>query len=353
MRLLPLGALALMLVGCSSPELQTTSVDVERALEAAQDPWAAPSSVTFPSQEYGGANVLRDAGSRTTSYPGLGARTIAQIEIAAALDAGWTLASVACAEEPRFTAALTKGDDLDQAALATLIVDEPAATVLLEVPHHLDGSWPSTTPTDLDESCLAGGPTNEPPTDLPFDPYPGDGASPSLDDYEPWQRATLSDAEAELGAQVVADPFLTDLGAELGVPDLRAGDNWRSGLGTRGVARSRHDSTRASVADALQRSGWTATWVSCGGDLPTSATARLPVEGGTVVARLTSTTPGRVDVRVTIGVPETPLSWPTVDEAPALADSRCLGTGDLGSGLILEGVPVAIPDRLHPFLAGD
>ena len=40
----------------------------------------------FPSQEYGGANVLRDAGSRSTDYPGLAAAKVARLEIAAALD---------------------------------------------------------------------------------------------------------------------------------------------------------------------------------------------------------------------------------------------------------------------------
>jgi hypothetical protein len=79
----------------------------------------------------------------------------------------------------------------------------------------------------------------------------------------------------------------------------------------------------------------------------------VPVEGGTVVARLTSTTPGEVDIRITTGVPEAPLSWPTVDGVPELVDSRCLGTGDLGPGLTLEGMPVAVPDRLDPYLVSD
>lgn len=352
-RILPLAVLALALVGCSSPELQTTDLDVERAFNAARDPWAAPETVVFPSQEYGGANVLRDAGSRTTAYPGVAPRKIARLEIDAALAAGWTVASVACADRPLVTAALTKGEDLDDSALAILSVDGPEALVSLHVPHHLDGSWPATTSVSLDETCLSGGAANESPTDLPFEPFSGDGASPPLDDFEPWQRDTLNDTEFELVARVAADPFIVEIGAEVLEPDLRTGDNWRSGVGASAVVKAASDSTRASVTDVLARSGWTGTWVSCGAHLPTSATARLPVEGGTVVARLTSTTPGEVDIDLSIGVPEAPLSWPTVNDVPALADSRCLGTGDLGSGLTLEGVPVAVPDRIHPYLLSE
>lgn len=355
MRLLPPTALALTLAlaGCSttSTELQTTEVDVERAFTAARDPWAAPSNVVFPSQEYGGANVLRDAGSRSTSYPELGARRIALLEIGAALDHGWTLASLTCLQGPIFIASLTKGDDLDDSSLAVLHVERPEARVSLHVPHHLDGSWPTTTPVTLDDTCLGGGAGNEPPTDLPFDPYPGDGGSPPLEDFEPWQRDGLSEDESELVARVAADPFVAEVGAEIREPELRTGDNWRSGVVTGAVVSASVDSTRASVADVLARSGWTATWVSCGDGMPTTATARLPVDGGTVVARLTSTVPGEVDITITIGVPEAPLSWPSVDDVPALADSQCLGADDLKVGLTLEGVPVAVPDRLHPYLA--
>lgn len=351
-RALPLAALLLALAACStsSPELQTTGVDVDRAFTAARDPWAAPTSVVFPSQEYGGANVLRDAGSRTTTYPGLAAAKVARLEIDSALDAGWTLGSVECAESPRFTAALTRGDSLSDSALAVLGVDDGEANVALSVPHHLDGSWPSTTPIDLDQTCLAGGPANEPVATLPFEPYPGDDDSPGRDDFEPWQRDRLSGAEAALTAAVGADPFVEEIGAEVVEPDLRTGDNWRSGLGAGAVVPATGDTTRASMADVLDRSGWTATWVSCGDDLPTAATALLPINTATVVARLTSTTPGTVEIAITVGVPEAPLTWPSVDDVPALTGSRCLGTGAVGPGLTLEGVPVAVPRRIHPYL---
>lgn len=351
-RALPLAASLLALAACStsSPELQTTGVDVDRAFTAASDPWAAPTSVVFPSQEYGGANVLRDAGSRTTTYPGLGARKIALLEVDAALNAGWTLASVGCEEGPVLTASLTRGKDLDDSALARLSVDGPEAQVSLHVPHHLDGSWPSTTPIDLDQTCLAGGPANEPVAKLPFEPYPGDDDSPGPDDFEPWQRDRLSGAEAALTAAVGADPFVEKIGAEVVEPDLRTGDNWRTGLGAAAVVPATGETTRASMADVLARSGWTATWASCGDNLPTSATAVLAIDTATVVARLTSTAPGTVEIDVTMGVPEAPLSWPSVDDVPALTDSQCLGTGDLGTGLTLEGVPVAVPHRIHPYL---
>ncbi|MEO5665842.1 MAG: hypothetical protein ABIR39_21445 [Nocardioides sp.] len=354
MRFLPLAGLALLLAGCSSTstELQTTGVDVERAFNASRDPWAAPTGLTFPSQEYGGANVLRDAGSRSTEYPGLAPAKVARLEIAAALESGWTLASVACAEDPRYTAVLTKGEDLDDSVLAELTVEGPAAGVSLQVPHHLDGSWPSTTPVALDETCLAAGQLNEPPTDLPFDPYPGDGASPSLDDFDPWQRDSLSDEENALMEQILADPLLAAAGAGINVTELglRTGDTWRAALTGGASVEVQAASTRAAVSQVVEDSDWVLTWAACGAGRQTEATLRIPVEGGTITARLTSTRRDTVEVSLGLPVPEAPLTYAQIEDVPALESSRCLGSEPLGSKVLLEGIPVALPNRLHPYL---
>lgn len=354
-RALPLAALLVALAACSAPELQTTGVDVDRAFRAAQDPWAAPQSVDFPTQMYGSADPLRDAGSRSVTYSGVGAPEIARIEITAAQESGWTLASVECAEEPRFTIALTRGDaDLDQAALALLSVDKHAADVRLLVPHHGDGSWPQTSAVELAETCIEGGPLNEAPASLPFGLLPGDGASPPLEDFEPWQRDTVSDDERAVVDEVLADPLLAGIDlddpVEVAEMSLDTGDNWRQGLSTGTTIRSEARTTREAVAEVVNESDWILTWARCDEWSGTQATARIPVARGTVTAFLSSTNPGMVSVSVTLPVPEAPLTYPQVEEVPALRSSRCLGTGDLGPGVTLEGIPVALPRRLHPYL---
>ena len=80
---------------------------------------------------------------------------------------------MACADDPRYTAVLTKGEDLDDSVLAELTVDGATAAVSLHVPHHLDGSWPTTTPVALDETCLAAGRLNEPPDGPALRPVSG------------------------------------------------------------------------------------------------------------------------------------------------------------------------------------
>lgn len=344
--------------GCTSPELQTTRVDVERTFAAAGDPWAAPTTLSFPSQMYGGSNVLRQAGARETRYPGHGDRQVAQLEVAAARSEGWSLVAATCGDgEPSVSLVLSKGDGLADGALAEVEVRDGEARVVLQVPHHRDGSWPSHPALTPASTCLGGGQVDQPPVRLPFEPHPGDGAEPSLEDFEPWQRDSLSREERAFREDLMAEPFVASLDLDLLDVSLDTGDNWRhDGSGTVSLP-GRAATTRASVAaQVAAMPGWQATWASCGRGLPASASLMREVDGTVVTVRLTSSTADEIEVLLGLPIPEVPSLDKYLDDTPALADSRCLAEttreAALPEGLLVEGTPVALPGSLHPYLGG-
>lgn len=340
--------------GCSPGiDRQTTDLDVDRAFRAAQDPWAAPESLTFPTGVYGGNDLLREIGGRAARYPGTRGHEAIVVEVRAAVTTGWRLVGAECASARQAVAVVARGDSLDDGSITTLTSDGPLVTLGTSVPHHLDGSWPALPAVALDQSCLAGGSAETPlPDDLPFGPLPGEDAEPSLEDFEPWQRDTISDDELALVDEVVADPLLADAGVETSISNtetsLRTGDTWRSAVTGEARLTSPANTTRQSLAEVINDSRWVLTWVKCGDGIATEATVRVPAQGGTVTARLRSQTPGEVTVSLGLLVPEAPLTYAQVEDVPALETSRCLGAASLGAALVVEGTPVALPSRLHP-----
>lgn len=350
-------AVVVLATGCAPAEdRQTTDLDVDRAFRAAQDPWAAPAGISFPTGVYGGNDLLREIGGRGARHPGLPGHGAVELEVRAAIAAGWKLVGAECASNRAAVAAVARGTSLDDAMITTLTSDGPEVILTTSVPHHLDGSWPALPAVRLEESCLVGGNAQTPlPDDLPFGPLPGDDAGPSFEDFEPWQRDTISDEERALVDEVLADPLLSAAGVAVSVDYaadyLRTGDNWREALTGDATIASEASSTRESVAEVVKDSGWVLTWARCGDGIATEATVRIPAEGGTVTAHLRSQVPGEVTIFLGLPVPEAPLTYPQVDDVAVLETSQCLGSAPLGTGVVIEGTPVALPSRLHPYLA--
>src|SRR5690606_30432648 len=121
------------------------------------------------------------------------------------------------------------------------------------VPHHLDGSWPEATPVELSETCVAGGTVDAPAPEPPFDPYPGDGGEPPLEEFEPWQRDELDDEETALREAVMTDPFVSGLGVDLLDVRLDTGDNRRHSGNVEATVIARGATPRESVVDVISR----------------------------------------------------------------------------------------------------
>ena len=340
--------LGLLLAGCAhDPAGLPTTVDLERAERVWSDPWVAPDDASVPGVSWGAPDgfVSRSAGRRSTEYRG-GTPTDALVrEVTAATTAGWSLAGATCGAKP--SASLTRGDGLEDGAVAVVTAEELRPVIAVEVtaavPHHLDGDWPVTaTGLDLADTCLGGGAETgrslgELSDGEPVDP-PEDPEQPDSDE---WQRDSPTDDEQALYDAVNADPWVQGLGLRID-PTLRADDARRHAPGGELSLRGQ------TVADVLaDMEGWELTWMSCGRGRATEATARLTTDAGVAVTRLTELR-GATDVGIRLPIPETPdPEW--VAEVPVLEEPTCLSSPPTDDSVVLEGVPVALLGQSQPF----
>lgn len=357
---------ALVLASCSSApgSHYTTEVDAERARAAWTDPWAAPSSVALPGVVYGSNGLLdREVGERTTAYPRLRTAEALALEVGAAGEHGWALVAVDCGAG---TAVLTRGDSVDDGVLARVAAvpsgDGTGSEVGVElsVAHHLDGAWPALPPVSASRTCLGGAPERPAPAavaeaveDLDAGPLPGPDRVGDVDDDpdHEWDRDQLTDAEQAL-ADVLADDPWVRADRPWGGPDLDEGDASRSAQQvewTGGTERAGRDPRLVLRAALTGADGWEPTYAACSADGPAVATLRRVVGGTAAVARVEAVGDGTWTARVVMPVPEGPdPGW--VADVPVLSGRTCLGGAPLGDGLTIEGVPVALPTSLTPYV---
>lgn len=352
---------AVLLGGCSlsgeGDELATSELDLERAQRAWQDPWLAPTQATAPTFRYGSdGQVDRSAGSREAGSARTPQRA-ARLEIEAAQRLGWELVGARCAAG-EMTAWLARGDTLDDLAVGVVSATRDTAstqprtlvTVTGLVPHHADGSAPETRPAlAVRQTCIGGGGEDGSPLLDDLEPRAGDDAEAGPEDFEGWQSEELSDDEGALIEAVAADPWLRSVHGRLSEPDLRTGDNRRSGAVAAGQLP-----VRGSVAATLARTvramdGWDLTWAACTADY-TLAALRLVTPHGVATAHVEASPriPGQLEWTVRLPAAGTPPSdW--VADAPALDSSRCLDPTTAAQGsLVIEGQPVSVPFRVQP-----
>lgn len=352
---------AVLLSSCSlsgeGDELATSEIDLERAQRVWQDPWLAPTQATAPTFRYGSDDqVDRSAGSREAGSARTPQRA-ATLEIQAAGRLGWELVGARCAAGD-VTAWLARGDTLDDLAVGVVSATRDGAssqpwtlvTVTGLVPHHADGSAPDPGPAlAVRQTCIGGGSADGSPLLEDEEPRDGDDAEAGPEELDGWQDDELSDDESSLIEAVGADPWLRSVGGTLSDPDLRTGDNRRSGAFAAGQLPVR-GSAAATLARTVAAMGdWDLTWAACTTDY-TLAALRLVTPHGVATAHVevSRRIPGQLEWTVRLPAAETPSSdWAA--DVPELESSICLDPATAPPGsLMIEGQPVSVPFRVQP-----
>lgn len=201
------------------------------------------------------------------------------------------------------------------------------------------------------QTCIGGGSEDGSPLLEDQEPRDGDDAQAGPEDFEGWQDDGLSDAERSLIQAVEDDPWLRSVGGTLSEPDLRTGDNRRSGAFAAGQLPVR-GSVAATLARTVRAMGdWDLTWAACTTDY-TLAALRLVTPQGVATAHVevSRRIPGQLEWTVRLPAAETSSSRWAAD-VPTLESSRCLGPAPAPHGLVIEGQPVSVPFRVQPMPA--
>lgn len=337
---------ACLLAGCSrGAEGLPTGLDFQRAQTVWSDPWLAPDRALVPEAGWGSPDgyVRREAGTRTTAYRGGTPEAVLSREVAAALARGWVLTGATCTDQ--HAVSLARGDGLDSGATAVAVATREGraleVVVTGSVPHHLDGSWPAPgAELDPADTCLKGGPDTELVDVSLSEPF---GEVQDTDGTESeWQRDEGGPEQAQLLEAVNEDPWVQEIGLNVGSADLAADDAMRR------APTGRAEVTGTPLTDLVDgMGGWELTWASCGRGRPTELTARFLTGVGSAVARI-SAVGDRVTVSVALPMPEAPVNeW--VSGVPKLdADARCLAGPPPGRRIVTEGIPVATVAESQP-----
>jgi len=303
----------LALAGCYKADGRYFSddIDVQRATRAWNDPWVAPRVTTAA---HGGdvlPTVVREVASRTHTASVRPAEAVLD-EIHAAQAAGWELTGANC-QTRGAAASLKRSGSLDEAAVAWVLAgDAPylqppgrieaeqadptdealmgpppwpvTVKVVVQVPHHLDRTWPDPPAVTVDDTCLAGtlpGVAAQ-PTQV-NKPLP-DGAMAEKQRKPVWRAQQPPASLVRAQEAAATDPVLGELGLAV-LTELRSdGRDEYTAPSAQIRPRPGEPTTLAETVETATTAGWSLTYTGCWASGMTIAELHRDVTNGYSVA---------------------------------------------------------------------
>jgi hypothetical protein len=307
--------------------LYPTTVDLDRAVRAWNDPWLAPDAteIRMGDGELYSDIVNRNIGGRSYKTP-ISPSEAVLAEVQAAQAVGWTLTGAECLDTStkhagaglQARASLSKSaEGLDRAVLAWVyasaesdggtVSTAPAGTatptpqdgtqvsVEAVVPNHTDTTWPVVAAVTVEQTCLGGARENHGLHPKQQDVDGGDkyGGLPlpehSSGGARSWQPGVgVPDGLPEAVAEANADPVLSRQGLRLDDPQPWERNQLELGLPRGGREQTVAPQALAQTVDGALADGWSLTYTGCWASGLTMAELRRGLaDDYSVVLRLT------------------------------------------------------------------